>query len=104
MKKTQCSPEIGLPVNKNARSKLIEEMAETDAKSFGVDYDKDTVDDYYINSYISFLDGINNCSFKNNYFNHSVIGDSVSKYINGEIKKEQFVKEIQGKAEIYLEE
>lgn len=102
--KTQCSPEIGLPVNKNARSKLIEEMAETDAKSFGVDYDKDTVDDYYINSYISFLDGINNCSFKNNYFNHSVIGDSVSKYINGEIKKEQFVKEIQGKAEIYLEE
>lgn len=102
--KTQCNPEIGLPVNKNARSKLIDEMAETDAKSFGVDYNKDTVDDYYINSYISFLDGINNCSFKNNYFNHSVIGDSVSKYINGEIKKEQFVKEIQGKAKIYLEE
>ncbi len=100
----QCSPEIGLPVNKNARSKLIEEMAQTDAKSFGVDYDEDTVDDSYINSYISFLDAINNCSFKNNYFNHSVIGDNVSKYINGEIKKEQFVKEIQDKAKIYLEE
>lgn len=102
--KTQCNPEIGLPVNKNARSKLIEGMGKTDAKSFGVDYDKDSVDDYFINSYICFLDGINNCSFKNKYFNHSVIGDSVSKYINGETKKEQFVREIQGKAKIYLEE
>lgn len=102
--KTQCNSEIGLPVNKNAQTKLIEEMGETDAQSFGIDYDKDTVDDYFIDSYTSFLDSINNCGFKNDYFNHSVIGDSVSNYINGEIKKEQFIEGIQDKAKIYLEE
>lgn len=102
--KTQGNSEIGLPVNKNALSKLIDEMIEMNAESYGISYAEDVIDENYINSYTSFLDSINNCKFKNDYFNYSVIGDSVSKYISGEIKKEQFIKAIQSEAKIYLEE
>ncbi len=102
--KVQCHSEVGFPVNKAAQIKLIEEMSKMNAKSFGVNYDKDSVDDNFVNSYINFLDSINNCRFKNNYFNHSVIGDIVSKHISGEIKKEQFIKEIQERTKIFLEE
>lgn len=105
--KVQENTEIGLPVNKNAQSKLIEEMSVMSAESLGI---KDTDDlenqihSDYIKSYTHILDNISLCKFSNNYFNSSVIGDIVSGYVSGDITREQFIKLLQDKTKIYLDE
>lgn len=55
-------------------------------------------------NYSDVLEGINRCGFRNDYFNYSIIGDIVSQYVSGDITKEQFIKEVQSKTQIYLDE
>ena len=57
-----------------------------------------------INNYSDVLEGINRCGFRNDYFNYSIIDDIVSQYVSGDITKEQFIKEVQSKTQIYLDE
>ena len=58
----------------------------------------------FINNYSDVLEGINRCGFRNDYFNYSIIDDIVSQYVSGDITKEQFIKEVQSKTQIYLDE
>lgn len=95
----QCNSEIGLPVNKAAQKKLIEEI---DIDGYGIK--KDRQYNEFINRYSDILSGINNCGFRNDNFSYSVINNAVSQYISGDITQEQFVKEIQSKTKIYLDE
>lgn len=102
--KTQSNTEIGLPVNKNAQKQLIEKMEEGLYGSESInDNAKSGISDDFVNSYIDFLDNINSCGFKNNYYD-SVISDMVSQYVSGDITKEKFIDQIKNKTEIYLEE
>ena len=95
----QCNSEVGLPVNKAAQKKLIEEI---DLDSYNMEKDSDY--NNFISNYSNALDGINKCGFSNDYFNNSIINDVVSKYVSGDITEKQFIKEIQGKTQLYLNE
>lgn len=95
----QCNSEVGLPVNKAAQKKLIEEI---DLDSYNMEKDSDY--NNFISNYSNALDGINKCGFRNDYFNNSIINDVVSKYASGDITEKQFIKEIQGKTQLYLNE
>lgn len=95
----QCNSEIGLPVNKTAQKKLIDEI---DLEGYGIE--KDSEYNEFINNYSDVLEGINRCGFRNDYFNYSIIDDIVSQYVSGDITKEQFIKEVQSKTQIYLDE
>ena len=95
----QCNSEVGLPVNKAAQKKLIEEI---DSDSYNMEKDSDY--NNFISNYSNALDGINKCGFRNDYFNNSIINDVVSKYVSGDITEKQFIKEIQGKTQLYLNE
>lgn len=95
----QCNSEIGLPVNKKAQKKLIEEI---DLEIYGIE--KDNGYFKFISDYTDILDNINRCVFKNDYFDHSIMSNEVSEYVSGDITKEQFVKEIRSKTQIYLDE
>jgi ABC-type glycerol-3-phosphate transport system substrate-binding protein len=95
----QCNSEVGLPVNKAAQKKLIEEI---DLDSYNMEKDSDY--NNFISNYSNALDGINKCGFRNDYFNNSIINDVVSKYVSGDITEKQFIKEIQGKTQLYLNE
>ena len=95
----QCNSEIGLPVNKTAQKKLIDEI---DLEGYGIE--KDSEYNEFINNYSDVLEGINRCEFRNDYFNYSIIDDIVSQYVSGDITKEQFIKEVQSKTQIYLDE
>lgn len=95
----QCNSEVGLPVNKAAQKKLIEGI---DLDSYNMEKDSDY--NNFISNYSNALDGINKCGFRNDYFNNSIINDVVSKYVSGDITEKQFIKEIQGKTQLYLNE
>ncbi len=95
----QCNSEVGLPVNKTAQKKLIDEI---DLEGYGIE--KDSEYNEFINNYSDVLEGINRCGFRNDYFNYSIIDDIVSQYVSGDITKEQFIKEVQSKTQIYLDE
>lgn len=95
----QCNSEVGLPVNKAAQKNLIEEI---DLDSYNMEKDSDY--NNFISNYSNALDGINKCGFSNDYFNNSIINDVVSKYVSGDITEKQFIKEIQGKTQLYLNE
>lgn len=95
----QCNSEVGLPVNKAAQKKLIEEI---DLDIYNMEKDSDY--NNFISNYSNALDGINKCGFRNDYFNNSIINDVVSKYVSGDITEKQFIKEIQGKTQLYLNE
>lgn len=102
---TQSAAEIGLPVNKSAQSKLIEEMNdETLNKEISNDASEGGIIDDFRNSYVEFLNRINYCTIRNDYYNNHIINDIVSGYISGKITNEQFTKEIHSKTKIYLEE
>ena len=66
--------------------------------------EKDSDYNNFISNYSNALDGINKCGFRNDYFNNSIINDVVSKYVSGDITEKQFIKEIQGKTQLYLNE
>ena len=42
--------------------------------------------------------------FENTYYNSSVIGDIVNDYLNGDISKEKFIRQLTAATEIYLTE
>lgn len=111
------SKEYGyLPVNNNALTALIEQTNEE------IDFDDDGTTSESekavfhkarstaIKDYSNAINSIDRCtyySFDNlseSYYNSSVIGDIVHKYLNGEISKEKFIRQLTSATEIYLTE
>ena len=111
------SEEYGyLPVNNNALTALIEQTNEE------IDFNDDgTISESEkavfhkaritaIKDYSKAINSIDRCtyySFDNlseSYYNSSVIGDIVHKYLNGEISKEKFIRQLTSATEIYLTE
>lgn len=105
-----------LPINNNALTELIEQTNEE------IDFDDDgTISESEkavfhkarstaIKDYSNAINNIDRCtyySFDNlseSYYNSSVIGDIVHKYLNGEISKEKFIRQLTSATEIYLTE
>lgn len=59
-------------------------------------------------TYINAIEKINNCSLYMNvldsYYNSSVIGDITRKFLNGDISKDKFIRQLSAATEIYLTE
>lgn len=59
-------------------------------------------------TYINAIEKINNCSLYMNvldsYYNSSVIGDITRKFLNGDISKDKFIRQLTSATEIYLTE
>lgn len=109
--------EISLPVNNKAFDYAVE--VETGEKW---DYNEDgefdeeekefseNVDSIFWKDYLGIIDDISGCTLynyknlKTTYYNSSVIGDIVDKYLSGDISKEKFIRQLSAATEIYLTE
>ena len=109
--------EISLPVNNKAFDYAVE--VETDEEW---DYNEDgefdeeekefseNVDSIFWKYYLGIIDDISGCTLynyknlKTTYYNSSVIGDIVDKYLKGDISKDKFIRQLSAATEIYLTE
>lgn len=104
-----------LPVNSDAMEKCIDSIDE--AIDFGdlIVSDKEkaiveTAQSAAIRDYKYIINNITKCNLygfnylSDTYFNSSVISDIVDKYLNGDISKEKFIRQLTAATEIYLKE
>lgn len=104
-----------LPVNSDAMEKCIDSIDE--AIDFGdlIVSDKEkaiveTAQSAAIRDYKYIINNITKCNLygfnylSDTYFNSSVISDIVNKYLNGDISKEKFIRQLSAATEIYLTE
>lgn len=104
-----------LPVNSDAMEKCIDSIDE--AIDFGdlIVSDKEkaiveTAQSAAIRDYKYIINNITKCNLygfnylSDTYFNSSVISDIVDKYLNGDISKEKFIRQLSAATEIYLTE
>lgn len=109
--------EISLPVNNKAFDYAVE--VETDEEW---DYNEDgefdeeekefseNVDSIFWKDYLGIIDDISGCTLynyknlKTTYYNSSVIGDIVDKYLKGDFSKDKFIRQLTAATEIYLTE
>lgn len=104
-----------LPVNSDAMEKCIDSIDE--AIDFGdlIVSDKEkaiveTAESAAIRDYKYIINNITKCNLysfnylSDTYFNSSVISDIVDKYLNGDISKEKFIRQLTAATEIYLKE
>ena len=104
-----------LPVNSDAMEKCIDSIDE--AIDFGdlivSDKEKAIVENAQsaaIRDYKYIINNITKCNLygfnylSDTYFNSSVISDIVDKYLNGDISKEKFIRQLSAATEIYLTE
>ena len=109
--------EISLPVNNKAFDYAVE--VETGEEW---DYNEDgkfdeeekefseNVDSIFWKDYLGIIDDISGCTLynyknlKNTYYNSTVIGDIVDKYLSGDISNEKFIRQLSAATEIYLTE
>lgn len=109
--------EISLPVNNAAFDYAVEVETNTewDHNEDGK-FDEDErefsekVDSMFWKDYLSVIDDISECSLydyknlENNYYNSSVIGNIVNKYLSGDISKSKFINQLSSATEIYFKE
>jgi len=109
--------EISLPVNNKAfdYAVKVETAEEWDYNEDG-EFDEEekefseNVDSIFWKDYLGIIDDISGCTLynyknlKTTYYNSSVIGDIVDKYLNGDISKEKFIRQLTAATEIYLTE
>lgn len=98
------SANISFPVNKKAFEQAkysASKQADDDGKIIGIDND-------FMQTYINAIEKINNCSLYMNvldsYYNSSVIGDITRKFLNGDISKDKFIRQLSAATKIYLTE
>lgn len=109
--------EISLPVNNKAFDYAIEvETGEEWDYNEDGEFDEEekefseNVDSIFWKDYLGIIDDITGCTLynyknlKTTYYNSSVIGDIVDKYLNGDISKEKFIRQLSAATEIYLTE
>ena len=106
-----------LPVNKSAFEYVIDHTSKRvyDINDDG-EYEKseeeysDEIKTKFFNEYLDMINSISSCTlydyleFENTYYNSSVIGDIVKDYLNGDISKEKFIRQLTAATEIYLTE
>ena len=117
---SSSSPSIvvrALPVNKAAFEYVIDYTSKRvyDINDDG-EYEKseeeysDEIKTKFFNEYLDMINSISSCTlydyleFENTYYNSSVIGDIVNDYLNGDISKEKFIRQLSAATEIYLTE
>lgn len=98
------SSSISFPVNKKAYEQLKDKaskVTDDNDKIIGIDND-------FINTYMEIANNVNTCTLyrdvSHSYYNSSVIGDIVDKYLSGDISKEKFIRQLTAATEIYLTE
>lgn len=109
--------EISLPVNNKAFDYAVEvETAEEWDYNEDGEFDEEekefseNVDSIFWKDYLGIIDDISGCTLynyknlKTTYYNSTVIGDIVDKYLNGDISKEKFIRQLSAATEIYLTE
>ena len=109
--------EISLPVNNKAFDYAVEvETAEEWDYNEDGEFDEEekefseNVDSIFWIDYLGIIDDISGCTLynyknlKTTYYNSSVIGDIVDKYLSGDISKEKFIRQLTAATEIYLTE
>lgn len=109
--------EISLPVNNKAFDYAVEvETGEEWDYNEDGEFDEEekefseNVDSIFWKDYLGIIDDISGCTLynyknlKTTYYNSSVIGDIVDKYLNGDISKEKFIRQLSAATEIYLTE
>lgn len=109
--------EISLPVNNKAFDYAVEvETAEEWDYNEDGEFDEEekefseNVDSIFWKDYLGIIDDISGCTLynyknlKTTYYNSSVIGDIVDKYLKGDISKEKFIHQLSAATEIYLTE
>ena len=70
----------------------------------------ENVDSIFWKDYLGIIDDISGCTLynyknlKTTYYNSSVIGDIVDKYLKGDISKDKFIRQLSAATEIYLTE
>ena len=109
--------EISLPVNNKAFDYAVEvetgeEWDYNEDGEFGEEEKEfsENVDSIFWKDYLGIIDDISGCTLynyknlKTTYYNSSVIGDIVDKYLKGDISKEKFIRQLTAATEIYLTE
>ena len=66
------------------------------------------IDNEFMKAYIDIADNVNACTLyrdvSHSYYNSSVIGGIVDKYLSGDISKEKFIRQLSAATEIYMNE
>ena len=109
--------EISLPVNNKAFDYAVEvETGEEWDYNEDGEFDEEekefseNVDSIFWKDYLGIIDDISGCTLynyknlKNTYYNSTVIGDIVDKYLSGDISKDKFIRQLSAATEIYLTE
>ena len=109
--------EISLPVNNKAFDYAVEvETGEEWDYNEDGEFDEEekefseNVDSIFWKYYLGIIDDISGCTLynyknlKTTYYNSSVIGDIVDKYLKGDISKDKFIRQLSAATEIYLTE
>lgn len=109
--------EISLPVNNKAFDHAVEvETGEVWDYNEDGEFDEEekefseNVDSIFWKDYLGIIDDISGCTLynyknlKTTYYNSSVIGDIVDKYLKGDISKDKFIRQLSAATEIYLTE
>ena len=109
--------EISLPVNNKAFGYAVEvETGEEWDYNEDGEFDEEEkefseiVDSIFWKDYLGIIDDISGCTLynyknlKTTYYNSSVIGDIVDKYLKGDISKDKFIRQLSAATEIYLTE
>lgn len=109
--------EISLPVNNKAFDYAVEvETGEEWDYNEDGEFDEEekefseNVDSIFWKDYLGIIDDISGCTLynyknlKTTYYNSSVIGDIVDKYLKGDFSKDKFILQLTAATEIYLTE
>lgn len=109
--------EISLPVNNKAFDYAVEvETGEEWDYNEDGEFDEEekefseNVDSIFWKDYLDIIDDISGCTLynyknlKTTYYNSSVIGDIVDKYLKGDFSKDKFIRQLTAATEIYLTE
>lgn len=98
------SASIAFPVNQKAYEQAkytASTLTDDNGEIIGIDND-------FVGAYINIADNVNDCTLymdvSHSYYNSSVIGDIVDKYLIGDISKDKFIRELSAATEIYLTE
>ena len=98
------SSSLAFPVNKKAYQQLkvtASKKVDDDDKIIGINND-------FICAYINIAEKLNECSLymdvSHTYYNSSVIGNIVDKYLNDDISKDKFIRQLTAATKIYLKE
>ena len=103
-KGNSLSASISFPLNNKAYEQLkytASRVTDDDDRIIGIDND-------FISTDMKIADYVNQCTLyrdaSHSYYNSSVIGDIVDKYLSGDISKEKFIRQLTAATEIYLTE